>query len=93
MLDPEDIPEVLQNARPRGYRGALRFYIWRMLPDVAVVGSKPDFIRIRYQFLHNRALPRLPIFLIVFRYRLVGTLQAGHAFSVAFASVCTSTHS
>ena len=73
MLDPEDIPEVLKNARPRGYRGALRFYIWRMLPDVAVAGSKPVFIRIRYQILHNRALPRLPVFLIVFRYRLVGT--------------------
>ena len=67
MLDPEDIFQLFFN------RGALRFYIWRMLPDVAVVGSKPDFIRIRYQFLHDRALPILPIFLIVFRYRLVGT--------------------
>ena len=70
MLDPEDI---FQNSRgspkcsTQRIRGALRFYIWRMLPDVAVAGSKPVFIRIRYQFLHNRALPRLPVFLIVFR--------------------------
>ena len=71
MLDPEDI---LQNARPRGYFsiGARSVYIWRMLPVVDVVGSKPVFIRILYRFLRNRALPGLPIFLIVFRYRLVG---------------------
>ena len=56
MLDPEDI------FQSRECRGALRFYIWRMLPIVDVVGSKPVFIRIRYRFFAQSCLAETPYF-------------------------------
>ena len=69
MLDREDI------ICSRECRGAFRFYIWRMLPVVDVVGNKPVFIRIRYRFLRNRTSLSLQMFPIVFRYRLVGCVD------------------
>jgi hypothetical protein len=83
LLDPEDIPEVLQNARPRGYSrgspkcstqriffktGTPRFLISRMLWVVGVVGKELVFIRLCYRILVNFVCTGIQLFWIVLWY-------------------------